>query len=248
MNVKTLSALTLIAAFLPTPALAEDGKSVLEKMERAVKRYKDMVANFDVVDHEGGRADRKLAIEIKLKGDKRFTRFTAPADLKGTRVLVVSQTQMYIYLPAYKKVRRIASHVTSQGFMGTVFSSDDLALNTYTDKYTAKLVGTTDESFKLDCAAIAGGDAPYPRFEVDVRKKDFLPLEFRFFDDKGKHIKTEKREGYACKNDNICLAATQTMHDHRTPDRWSQLVRKEWKVNTGVSNRVFSKRNLARGR
>ena len=29
---------------------------------------------------------------------------------------------MYVYLPAYNKIRRVASHASNQGFMGTMFS------------------------------------------------------------------------------------------------------------------------------
>ena len=49
-----------------------------------------------------------------VKGPKALTDFSAPADLRGTRVLVLGRTQMYIYLPAFRKIRRIASHVNQQ--------------------------------------------------------------------------------------------------------------------------------------
>ena len=47
----------------------------------------------------------RLALIVKLKAEKRLTEFTAPADMKGTKVLVLSPTQMYVYLPAFGKVR-----------------------------------------------------------------------------------------------------------------------------------------------
>lgn len=34
---------------------------------------------------------------------------------------------MYVYLPAFGKVRRIASHTKDQGFLGLTFSQDDMA-------------------------------------------------------------------------------------------------------------------------
>ena len=63
-----------------------------------------------------------------MKGEKRLTEFTDPPEMKGMRILILSPTRMYIYLPAYKKVRRVASHVSAQGLLGPAFASDDLAV------------------------------------------------------------------------------------------------------------------------
>ena len=242
---RTLMILPLIV-FAAT-AEAKTGDELLADVDEAMNRAEDQYFEYDVVDQLPGKDERVLGMQVSLKGEKRLTKFSAPADIKGTKVLIVSQTQMYIYLPAYKKVRRIASHVTSQGFMGTVYSSDDMALNTYADKYTAKLVSEDDKSWTLEANAKADSDAPYPKLKLTIDKKLVLPLEIQIFGDADKHLKTETRDDYGCEG-KVCTARVHKMVDHTTSGHWTKLVRKEWKVNSGIKDRTFTKRALARGR
>lgn len=228
-------------------AEAKTGDELLSALDEAMNRAEDQFFAYDVVDQAPGKDERVLAMEVSMKGDKRLTRFMAPADIKGTKVLIVSQTQMYIYLPAYKKVRRIASHVTSQGFMGTVYSSDDMALSTFADKYTGKMLEDGEKTWTVEAVAKKGGDAPYPKLRITVDKKLVLPTELQYFSDDDKHLKTETRDDYGCEG-TVCTARVHKMVDHSSNGHWTKLVRREWKVNGGIKDRVFTKRALARGR
>jgi outer membrane lipoprotein-sorting protein len=229
----------------PASALAADGNTILADMDTAMNTAKDLQLSYEIIDRQKGRDERKLAMDIAIKGDMRVTEFTHPADMKGTRVFIQSQTQMYIYLPAYKKVRRIASHVTNQGFMGTTYSNDDLALNRFANKYDAKLLGETDAVWTLELSK-KNDEAPYPKAKIEVDKKLRQPIRLEFYSDEGKHIKTETRKGFACEG-NVCAPGELTMVDHRDSDHSSTLVRKKWKVNPGLPDSVFSKRYLQRG-
>ena len=44
------------------------------------------------------------------------------------KILTRAAQDMYVYLPAFKKVRRLASHVKEQGFMGTAFGHEEMSL------------------------------------------------------------------------------------------------------------------------
>jgi len=226
-------------------AHAEDGDAILKRVDEAMNRAKDQFFAYDVIDKQPGKNERTLGLEVDLKGEKRLTKFTRPADVKGTRVLILSQTQMYIYLPAYKKVRRIASHVTNQGFMGTTYSNDDMALTTFADKYAAKLAKEAAESWTLELTAKAGGEAPYPKLVVEIGKKLNLPDKLDYYNGDGVLTKTELRTGYDCQG-KICTAKEQQMTDHSANGHWTKLVRTEWKVDRGISDEVFSKRSLAK--
>ena len=83
------------------------------------------------------------------KGDSHLFTFTAPADMKGTKALVLSPTQMYVFLPAFGKVRRIASSVSDQGFLGMTFSQDDLASQAYNATYEAKIASESATEYHL---------------------------------------------------------------------------------------------------
>lgn len=238
-----------LAALLCTAALdarADDAATELAKVDEALNQAKDQFLEYEMVDVKDGK-ERTLSLEVSLKGEKRLTAFTAPADLRGTTVLIVSPTQMYIYLPAYKKVRRIASHVTEQGFMGTTYSNDDLALTRYAPKYTAKVVSSDEEKVTLDLTKKSGEEAPYARIVMTVEKARSVPLEMKYYDAAGKNVKTEKRSEYTCEG-KVCAPAVISMRDHTDGDHVSNLVRKKWKVNSGLPDSLFSRRTLQRAR
>ena len=104
----------------PTAGLIEFDKPPL----RPTKTYK-YDPHLDPTLQWTGKAERTMAMTVLLKGEKRFTEFSAPSDMKGTKVLVLSPSEVYAYLPAFGKVRRVASSASDQGFMGMAFSLDD---------------------------------------------------------------------------------------------------------------------------
>ena len=57
--------------------------------------------------------------------------FVSPADVKGTKFLSYSHIKkdddQWLYLPALKRVKRIASKNKSGSFMGSEFSYEDLS-------------------------------------------------------------------------------------------------------------------------
>ena len=56
-------------------------------------------------------------------------RFTSPADIKGTAVLTIENDgddDIWVYLPALKKVRRLAASNKKDAFVGTDFSYGDV--------------------------------------------------------------------------------------------------------------------------
>lgn len=230
-----------------TPAFAADATTTLKGVDEALNRWKDQFFSYEMIDVQSGRGERKLALDVYMKGEKRVTAFTAPADVKGTRVLIKSDTQMYVYLPAYKKVRRIASHMTAQGFMGTAYSQDDLAVSTYADKYDVTMLEQGEGTAKLELKVKGARDVAYPKIHMTVDTKRMLPTEMTYFDDKGTKLKTEARTDYQCKG-NICVPFTMKMTDHTSPGHETRLVTKEWKLDTGLKDRIFSRRYLQRGR
>jgi outer membrane lipoprotein-sorting protein len=221
-----------------------DVDRIMKEMDAAMNAYDDLALTYEMVDKQAGRGERKLTFDIAMKGEKRFTEFVAPADMKGTKVLIMSPTQMYIYLPSFKKVRRIASHVTNQGFMGTAYSNDDMALSRFGDKYAAKILGQDAATWKLELTK-KSDDAPYDKIVLTVDKKLRQPTELQYFNAEGKHIKTETRRNWSCEG-KVCTPGELEMVDHRSNNHSSTLIRRRLKVNPGLDDRVFSKRNLQR--
>jgi hypothetical protein len=239
----------LICALLTNTsvAFAADPVTILTAMDVAMSGAADQYMLYEISDRQPGKDERILGIEVTVKGDKRFTKFTAPSDIKGTKILVVSQTQMYVYLPAYKKIRRVASHVTKQGVMGTTFSNDDMALSSFSDKFSGKLLSEDKNHWVVEATAKSGGDAPYPKIHITIEKNRALPVKLEYHNVAGVKLKTETRTGYTCES-KTCTATVHEMTDHTKNEQVTTLTRKKWKVNQGVKDKVFTKRHLQRAR
>jgi outer membrane lipoprotein-sorting protein len=102
----------------------------------AATKVKDSIANatFTLTNKEGSTRVRKTSGYTRLQGNgndnMRLVRFLAPADIKGTATLLVEHAtaddDMWIYLPALGKVRRLSASNKKDSFVGTDFSYGDV--------------------------------------------------------------------------------------------------------------------------
>jgi len=242
---KTLFDLTaaLAVVLFAGSAAAQSGEEVMAMMDEAMTRAVDQYFEYDIVNEEKGRDPTLMRVRVRIKGPMRTTEFLAPGDMKGTKALVRSRTQMWIYLPAYSKVRRVASSSASGEFMGTTFSNEDISTVTYGEAYTGTLLSQTDEAWIVEATPREGQDGSYGKLEITICKQHVQPLEIRYFNRDGTHLKTETRTGYTCRGE-VCNAEVMTMTSHARNDASTQLVRTVWEVNTGIEDDHFSVRNL----
>lgn len=236
-------ATTLALGLSQAPALADAaGDKALAATEAAMNKAKSNYFEYEAKTSEAGKAEKTVGLNVWMKGDKRLTEFTSPADLKGTKVLILSPTEMYVYLPAFGKVRRIASHTNDQSAFGMAFSGGDLATQRYSDKYDAVVSSSTDKEVKITLTPKAGQKPDYAKLELTLDKAKNVPTEIKYFNSEGKHVKTETRSGYTCEQD-ICTPGVLKMVDH-TKNLTTTMTRKKWKVNDSIGDDKFSKRNL----
>lgn len=86
-----------------------------------------------ITEKNGAVRNRTISMTTGSFGDgqeKRLIRFLEPADVRGTAMLIVDNKQgadeMWVYLPALKKTRRIVSSEKGKSFMSSEFSNSDL--------------------------------------------------------------------------------------------------------------------------
>jgi len=237
-----------LALLLTWPAAAgadARGDKVLQLADTALNSYKDESFVYELTTKEPGKAPRVLNLKIAIKGEARRVEFTAPGDVKGMKILILSLDQMYIWLPAYRKIRRVASHVRDQGFMGTTFNHDDMSITRYGPHFTATLEGETKDAWTIKATRRAGSTYAYSMLRFSIDKKHHHPLEIRYYNKKGEHTKTETRTQYACQGP-ICVAKVMRLVDHTRNNAWSEFVTTDWKVNTGIPDSFFTQRALQR--
>jgi outer membrane lipoprotein-sorting protein len=218
------------------------GDKLLAAMDAALNRAQTLTFEYEVVNQEPGNAEGKLAMSVRVKGDKWLGEFSAPADMKGTKALILSSTQIYVYLPAFGKVRRMTSQAADQSFLGLAFSMDDMATTSYGGAYTAQIASETATAWKLVATPKGGQATTYSRIELLVNKDKTVPSEIKYFNTAGTNIKTETRTAYGCEG-NICSPGERKMVDN-AKGHWTKLIRKSWKVNETISDDLFSSRSL----
>lgn len=96
--------------------------------------------NLSISEKNGATRNRMITMITKSYPDgleKRLIRFVEPADVRGTSMLVLDNKdkadEMWIYLPALKKTRRIVSSEKGKSFMSSEFSNADMSSPTLTD-------------------------------------------------------------------------------------------------------------------
>jgi len=87
-----------------------------------------------ITEKNGSTRNRTISMMTKSYSEgleKRLIRFIEPADVRGTSMLVFdnknSADEMWIYLPALKKTRRIVTSEKGKSFMSSEFSNADMA-------------------------------------------------------------------------------------------------------------------------
>jgi outer membrane lipoprotein-sorting protein len=253
MTLRTRLLLSLLAVVslpcLAAPARADAaGDKVIKTMDDAMTRANDQVYEYEITTQEPGKAKTRLSLRVAIKGKSwRLIDFLAPGDVKGMRFLVLSFAQMYVYLPAYQKVRRVASHARSQSFMGTALSQDDASIVTYGDTFTGRLVSETRTHWKIEGTRRPGTAFPYARIDFVIAKDIQQATELYYYNEKGAKLKSEVRGDYDCQG-NICGPKTMRMTDHTRGGMWTEFNRLSWKVNTGIPDAEFTPRALQRAR
>lgn len=217
---------------------------ILERVDRTMNAPKDqeMEATLVLIDEKG--AEQTRVIQMYQKGtDRRLARFTEPANQRGIAVLSLPGGNIYVYLPAYKKVKRIASHVKNSRFAGTDFSYEDMEAKSYSTAYRASLVGTENEHFVLQLIP-EDATSEYSKQIMWVRKDNFVADRIEFFDRAERLYKRltssriEKIDGYWVAREREMV---DLIRDHRT-----SMIVQDIHFDSGLSDALFTERYLSR--
>ena len=192
------------------------------------------------------------------KDDKLTLNFTEPADVKGVVLQSINydeslakEDDQWMYLPAFRQVRRIAATDKRGSFMGSQFSYIDLDKLRITD-YQQKLIGQ-EKINERDCYVIERTPASlevinrtgYHKVNVWVDKESFLVLKQVYFDAKGIPFK----EFMAKKTEIIQNIWTVTHSEMRDliNSRTSDLMFSDVSYDVGLDDSLFQQNIMKTG-
>lgn len=238
--------ITIGSLLLPFSSIfASEGEEILKLVEASISKDQSSTVKMILKNSSGGIKERVLS--MKQKGsDLRLIKFKNPADVKGVGFLVLSESEMYLYMPEFGKVRRIASHIKNESFMGTDFSYNDIGETKYSDDYTSELKSKNEKEIVLSLTPRDLSESDYSNLTMTISIENNYPVKLEYFDKKGEPWKVmtqkdiEKVSGY-------WIAKSVTMSDlkkkHSTTMEISDL-----QLDTGLVDTDFTRRKLKRSR
>jgi len=187
--------------------------------------------------------------------NRRLITFDAPADVKGTKTLLIEHSNadddIWIYLPAMKKVRRLVASNKRDSFVGTDFSYGDVIGHKAAD-WLHKLI-KEDKVDGKECYVIESVPKSHEVQEISgyskrvswVDKESWVAVRVDIYDTTGELLKKITSEdirevdspNHKWQPMKQTSANVQTGHS-------TILEFKNFKANVGVSDNVFTTRSL----
>jgi len=237
--------LAIAVSLAAAPAVANEVDDILKRVDANLTMVRDQTYTGEIEVIRGRAVIKRMEFEVKLKGLKqKLVKFTAPGDVRGMAVLTTEDDLMYVYMPAFRRVRRVASHVRNQGFMGTDFSPDEMSNAALSVGWQGKIVDDDDEQWVLELVPKPGHETSYSKMRVTVLKSVYAAVKLECFDARGELVKTQTRSEWKTLGQ-VTLPTLFTIEDHRTGSK-SVMRLLDCRVNQGIPDSVFTKRALVR--
>ncbi len=236
----------------------EKGLAIAREADRRDAGWRDSTTTMVMVlrnrqGQESSRAMRSKALEVANDGDKSLIIFDEPRDVRGTALLTFSRKvgddDQWLYLPALKRVKRIASSNKSGPFMGSEFAYEDIS-SQEVEKYTYNYL--RDENINgLDCFVIerdpVDEESGYSRQIVWLDKVEYRVQKVDYYDRKQSHLKTLIFHDYKQYLNKHWRAARLEMVNHQTL-KSTTLSFEDYQFANNLDEREFNQSGLARMR
>ena len=255
--------LLVLNASFPAVTLADSaadkGLRIATAAQQANDGFEDTTANMqmtlrDKAGRESRREMRYWTLEVDGDGDRTLILFDTPRDVRGTAMLTHSHgnkpDDQWMYLPAFKRVKRISSANRTGSFMGSEFAYEDLG-SPEISKYSYRWQRDEPCGDGLTCYVNqripTDKHSGYSRQLVWMDNEHYRPWKIEFYNRQGALLKTLVFSGYQEYLGKYWRAARMRMDNHQT-GKSTDLVWQNYKFKTGVDTRRFKKTHLKRAR
>ena len=236
----------------------EIGLAIAAEADRRDDGFGDFTADLSMIlrnrhGEESTREMRSSTLEVSGDGDKTMVVFDRPRDIKGTALLTfthsVGADDQWLYLPALKRVKRIASNNKSGPFMGSEFAYEDIAsqeIAKYTYRYLRDETLDGIETLVVERYPV-DPKSGYTRQIVWYDKEEFRVQRIDFYDRKDELLKTLTYVGYQRYLDQYWRPDEMHMVNHQT-GKSTTLTWRDYSFANGLSERDFDRNSLKRAR
>ena len=230
------------------------GQSGIEiaKMVDEKPTPRDMVNTTNMVlTNSKGKTRTNVMMSRSIDGNKKqIIWFLEPKDDRGVAFLKIEHNnkddEMRMWLPAFKKVRRISSKRKGDAFMGSDLSYEDLTsrdLNEYTYKRLDDELVNSTQCFVLESKPNTSAKSSYSKHISWIDKENLNIVQEYSFDKRGalkkeKYFQHNKLKDYYVMNQ---IRVKDVQKQHTTEVTFESL-----EVDTGINPALFQEKNLKR--
>jgi outer membrane lipoprotein-sorting protein len=211
-------------------------------MEESHQRMKvksfEAVSTLTITDARGNQRIREntmASMSFPDGTEKRIIKFNAPAEVKGTGILIFDypdkSDDMWIYLPALRRTRRIVSSEKSKSFMGSEFSNADMSAPALEDfSYRIQREEEVDGNlcYRIESVpktADLADEYGYSRSVSWIGKNQYLAYRTEYYDGDGVLFKTITNKSFEeLDPENSRFMVTHMTAVNHSNDRSSEMV------------------------
>lgn len=186
---------------------ANDARTIMERNFYVTKVSAIRIEATMVLTNPRGQArERRMTSLNKLQPNgvdsKLLVTFSAPADIRGTGFLQVEHSEgdddLWIYLPALRKSRRLVANNKGDSFVGSDFSYGDISLPKV-DRYRHALLRSEKvdgfDTYVIESVPATDREkssSGYSRKVTWVRADNFLEVKVEYYDLASRLLKTQR--------------------------------------------------------
>ncbi len=248
----------LLTMVLGSAFAAEDARAIVDKADQAnTPAAMRETMKMMLRDESGKEFHRRLVLSTKKgeEGDLEMMRFLSPDEIRGAGLLTLEhrggQDDQWFYLPATRKIRRIAGSDRRNRFMGTEFLYEDLQ-GYHPEDWTFTLVGSEKVNGE-DCHRIvavpkdekAASRSAYSKKELFIGKGTSVLHKAIFFDAEGKELKILTASDVKEASPGIWLPG-KVLIENKQSGRTTSIETVLRELPETMSDNIFSQRNLRR--
>lgn len=221
----------------------DDGKDAYAKVQMLL------------IDKRDNQRLRSMITANKEYGslEKGYIRFTSPAAIEGTCFLYWENEDrdddQFLYLPALRRVRRIAGTQKAKQFVNTDYTYEDMQKRKV-DEDDHKVL-RSEQLQAYDCWVLESvpkdpGNSQYGKRVSWIVKESFVPVKTEFFDKKDRLAKVFTAKSLS-RIDGIWTVTLSEMHDLKREHK-TLLKIDSMKYNSNIPDKVFTREYMKEGK
>lgn len=221
---------------------AQDAASILTKMDASLSAVKDRQVNMQMtlLNLNSYKQKFKEAVLWQKGADRKLFKYTAPESDAGISTLSLPNGEIYVYLPMFKTPKKMTNLAESNAFNKSDFSIEDMATQTYSDRFTPELVSSEGDIFTLK---LVPKDPKYSWSYIVayIDKEHYYHAQFDYHNAKGE---LEKQAKYQYTQvEGLWVTEQVSMEDFKKKHK-TTLYMNDIKVNQGLSDDMFTVENM----